>query len=158
VADVVQLRASLWRHRDFRRFWFGQTVSRIGSAVSFVALPLVAVLALHAGPVRMGVLTAAEQVPPVLIGPFVGPLVDRYRRRRLLLGADLGRAVLMAWIPSAPRPPPLAYWHLVVVAFGVGALSLLFNVAYQAYLPNVVRADRLADGNAKLSASQSVAK
>jgi len=72
----------------------------------------------------------------------VGPLVDRYRRRRLLLGADLGRAVLMAWIPIAPRPPP---WPT-----GTGrrrirrrALSLLFNVAYQAYLPNVVPADRL---------------
>ena len=149
---------SLWRHRDFGYFWGGQTVSMVGSAISFIALPLVAVSLLHVNPFGMSVLAAVERLPPLLVGPFVGPLVDRRPRRPLLLIADIGRAALLAWVPIAAALGVLALWQLVVVAFGVGLLTLLFNVAYQAFLPNVVPAARLADGNGKLSASQSVAE
>jgi hypothetical protein len=72
---------SLWRHRDFGYFWGGQTVSIVGSAISFVALPLVAVSLLHVNPFGMSVLAAVERLPPLLVGPFVGPLVDRRARR-----------------------------------------------------------------------------
>ncbi len=149
---------SLWRHRDFGYFWGGQTVSMIGSAISFIALPLVAVSVLRVNPFGMSLLAAVERLPPLLVGPFVGPLVDRRSRRPLLLVADIGRAVLLGWIPIAAVLGVLALWQLIVVAFGVGLLTLLFNVAYQAFLPNVVPNARLADGNGKLSASQSVAE
>jgi MFS family permease len=150
--------SSLWRHRDFGYFWGGQTVSMIGSAISFIALPLVAVSVLHVNPIGMSLLAAVERLPPLLVGPFVGPLVDHRARRPLLLTADIGRAVLLGWIPFAAALGVLALWQLIVVAFGVGLLTLLFNVAYQAFLPNVVPTARLADGNGKLSASQSVAE
>ncbi len=149
---------SLWRHRDFDYFWGGQTVSMVGSAISFIALPLVAVSVLHVDPFGMSLLAAVERLPPLLVGPFVGPLVDRRARRPLLLIADIGRAALLGWVPVAAVLGVLALWQLVVVAFGVGLLTLLFNVAYQAFLPNVIPATRLADGNGKLSASQSVAE
>lgn len=149
---------SLWRHRDFGYFWGGQTVSMVGSAISFIALPLVAVSLLHVSPVGMSLLAAVERLPPLLVGPFIGPLVDRRARRPLLLIADIGRAALLGWIPFAAAIGVLALWQLIIVAFGVGLLTLLFNVAYQAFLPNVVPAARLADGNGKLSASQSVAE
>jgi MFS family permease len=149
---------SLWRHRDFGYFWGGQTVSMVGSAISFIALPLVAVSLLRVNPVEMSLLAAVERLPPLLVGPFIGPLVDRCARRPLLLIADIGRALLLGWVPAAAALGVLALWQLIVVAFGVGLLTLLFNVAYQAFLPNVVPAARLADGNGKLSASQSVAE
>jgi MFS family permease len=150
--------ASLWRHRDFGYFSGGQTVSMVGSAISFIALPLVAVSLLHVNPFGMSLLAAAERLPPLLVGPFVGATVDRRARRPLLLIADIGRAMLLGWIPVAAVLGVLALWQLIVVAFGVGLLTLLFNVAYQAFLPNVVPAARLADSNGKLSASQSVAE
>jgi MFS family permease len=149
---------SLWRHRDFGYFWGGQTVSMVGSAISFIALPLVAVTVLHVDPFGMSLLAAVERLPPLLVGPFIGPLVDRRARRPLLLVADVGRAVLLGWVPLAAALGVLMLWQLVVVAFGVGLLTLLFNVAYLAFLPSVVPAARLADGNGKLSASQSVAE
>jgi len=150
--------SSLWRHRDFGYFWGGQTVSMVGSAISFIALPLVAVSLLHVNPFGMSLLAAVERLPPLLVGPFVGPIVDRRARRPLLLIADIGRAVLLGWIPIGAALGVLALWQLLVVALGVGLLTLLFNVAYQAFLPNVVPAARLADSNGKLSASQSVAE
>jgi MFS family permease len=133
-------------------------VSLIGSAVSFVALPLVALFALHANAFQMGVLTAVERLPPLLLGPLAGPLADRRSRWRLMLVADAARAVLLAWIPLGVLFGVLAFWQLVVIAFAVGAFSLLFNVAYQAFLPNLIPAQQLTEGNGKLSASQSAAE
>ncbi len=144
--------------RDFRLFWAGQSVSLVGSAVSFVALPLVALLLLHVDAFAMGLLTAAERLPPLVVGPLVGPLVDRGSRWRLMLVADVGRAMLLGWIPLGVLLGVLAFWQLLVIAFGVGALTLLFNVAYQAFLPSVVPTDRLARSNARLGASQSAAE
>lgn len=138
--------------------WAGQSVSLVGSAVSFVALPLVALLVLHVDAFHMGLLTAVERLPPLLIGPLAGPLVDRGSRLRLMIVADVGRALLLAWIPVGALLGVLVFWHLVVVAFGVGALTLLFNVAYPAFMPNVIPAERLAEGNSKLGASQSAAE
>jgi MFS family permease len=157
-ALTSQPRRSLRRHRDFRLFWAGQSVSLVGSAVSFVALPLVALLTLHVDALHMGVLTAVERLPPLLVGPLAGPLADRGSRWRLMIVADAGRALLLAWIPLGALLGVLSFWHLVVIAFGVGALTLLFNVSYQAFLPNVIPAERLAEGNSKLGASQSAAE
>lgn len=151
-------RRGLHHHREFRLFWAGQSVSLVGSAVSFVALPLVALVVLHVDAVAMGVLTAVERLPPLLIGPIAGPLVDRGSRLRLMIMADAVRALLLAWIPIGAVLGVLAFWHLVVIAFGVGALTLLFNVAYPAFLAGVVAPGQLAEGNAKLGASQSGAE
>lgn len=106
----------------------------------------------------MGLLTAVERLPPLLVGPLVGPLADRGSRWRLMIVADAGRALLLAWIPLGVVLGVLAFWHLVVIAFGVGVLTLLFNVAYQAFLPNLIAVQRLAEGNSKLGASQSAAE
>ncbi len=152
------VRRVLHRHRDFRLFWAGQSVSLVGSAVSFVALPLVALLVLHVDAFHMGLLTAVERLPPLLVGPLAGPLADRGSRWRLMVVADAGRAVLLAWIPVGALLGLLSFWHLVVIAFGVGGFTLLFNVAYQAFLPNLIEGRHLAEGNSKLSASQSAAE
>jgi MFS family permease len=150
--------ARLLRNRDFISLWAGQSVSLIGSSVSFIGLPLVAVLILHVSPFQLGLISAIEVLPPVVVGPFIGPLVDKHSRHRLMIIADVGRAALLATIPIAFIIGVLALWLMVVVAFLTGILTALFNVAFQAFLPNLVAAEQLGDGNAKLSASQSASE
>lgn len=148
----------LFLNHDFGWLWAGQSVSLIGSSISFIGLPLVAVLVLHVSPFQLGLISAAERLPPVLFGPFAGPAADRYSRYRIILTADIGRAVLLASVPVAVLLGGLGYWQLVLVAFGVGTLTMFFNVAFQAYLPSLVPSAQVAVANARLGASQSAAE
>ena len=88
------------RSPEFIKFWVGQSVSLVGSEVSQLAMPLLAVLSLGASPREMGVLRAVNFAPYLLSLP-VGVLVDRTRRRPLLIGTDLLRALLLGSIPLA---------------------------------------------------------
>src|SRR5438132_12153958 len=82
---------TLWRHADFMKLWIGQTISRLGSALSRLALPLIAAITLHATPAEMGLLAAVGTAPSLLVGLVAGVWGDRYRRRTLLIAGDLGR-------------------------------------------------------------------
>jgi MFS family permease len=148
----------LWRHPDFLKLWAGQTVSVFGDQVGLLALPLTAVLVLHATPAEMGLLGAAERAPFLLIGLVAGVWIDRQRRRPILMGADLGRALLVGSIPVVALLARLGMGYLYCVAFAVGILTVLFDVAYQSYLPVLVTRDQLVEGNSKLEVSNSVAQ
>jgi MFS family permease len=150
--------SSLWRHRDFRLLWVGDTVSQFGSMITQTATPLLAALALAATPFQMGLLTAADTAAFLLIGLPAGAWVDRMRRRPLMIGADAGRAALLASIPVAWWFGVLTLTQLILVGLAVGVLTVFFDVAYQSYLPALVAKDQLMDGNAKLQTSQSVAQ
>ena len=149
---------SLWRHRDFVRLWAAQTVSLFGSQVTTLALPLTAALTLKATPAQMGVLGAAQFAPFLLIGLVAGVWVDRRRRRPVMIAADVGRAVLLALIPTLALLNVLRIEQVYVIAFLAGALTLFFDVAYTSYLPSLVARDRLSEGNAKLEGSAAVAE
>ena len=149
---------SLWRHPDFLKLWTASTVSLIGSQVTFLALPLTAILLLDATPAQMGVLTALGSVPALLAGLHAGALVDRRRRRPILISTDLGRAALLAIVPLAWAADRLSMGLLYAVALAIGLLALLFDVAYQAFLPAIVPRDRLVDGNGKLALSRTAAE
>ncbi len=84
-------RGGLWHHRDFRRLWIGDTVSQLGTSVSRLALPLSALLVLHASTFEVGLLTALETLAFLLIGLPAGAWVDRMRRRRVLVVSDVDR-------------------------------------------------------------------
>ena len=148
---------SLLQHRDFRLLWAGQTVSRVGTEVSVLALPLIAIQVLHATTFEVGSLTAVETLPFLLVGLPAGAWVDRMRRRRVLIVADIGRLVALGTIPIASAFASVTLVQLFVVAFGTGVLTVFFDVAYQSYLPELVDRQQLVDGNAKLQASESVA-
>ncbi len=92
---------SLRRHSDFNRLWLGQAISAVGSQVTLLALPLTAVLYLHASAGQMGVLSALQFAPFLLFGLVAGVWVDRLKRRPILVAADVGRAVLLGSIPVA---------------------------------------------------------
>src|SRR5688500_14884743 len=92
---------SLWRNGAFLRLWTADAVSQLGTAVTGVALPLTAIVALGAGAAEMGLLAAARQVPYLLTSLLVGVWVDRLPRRRIMVATDLGRGLLLAWVPLA---------------------------------------------------------
>ena len=148
----------LWAHRDFVRLFTAQSISLFGSEITYIALPLTAVLVLGASPTQMGLLVAAERLPHMLVGLLAGVWVDRLRCRSVLVAADLGRAALLGSIPLAALIGVLRIEQLLVVAFLAGVLTVFFDVAYQSYLPELVEHDQLAEGNAKLEGSKSVAE
>ena len=148
---------SLFRERDFRLLFLGQGISAVGTAVSYVALPLIAVCALDAGPFEVSLITAAGYAAWLVVGLPLGVYVDRRKRRPLLIFAGLGRAALLATVTTAALADALTITHLVAVALFAGALSVLFDVAYPAYLPAIIPKDRLVDGNGKLFATESAA-
>ena len=150
---------SLWRHRDFMRLWAGQTVSVFGSQVTQLALPLAAVLTLHATAFQMGLLSAAGMAPWIAFALLVGVWVDRSLRRRwILVVADLGRAAILLSVPVAAAFHVLSLGQLFAVAFAAGCLTLVFNVAWGSYLNVLVPREQLVDGNSKLMGSYATAQ
>jgi len=145
---------SLWRHRDFLKLWTAQTVSQFGDEITGIALPLVAILTLGAGAFEMGLLGVVRFLPFILFTLPAGVWVDRMRRRPILVGADVVRAILLASIPIAFLGGWLTLWHVYVVAFLAGTCEVFFDVSYQSYLPSIVERDQLVDGNAKLELSR----
>jgi MFS family permease len=156
----VKLRrpGGLWLHRDFRSLWAAETISVIGSQISGLALPLVAVIVLEASAFEVALLGVIEFAPFILISLPAGVWVDRLRRKPILVGADLGRGILLASVPVAYWLDVLTIWQLYVVGFCVGILTVFFDVSYQSYLPSLVARDQLVEGNSKLEISRSAAQ
>src|SRR3954470_8948110 len=150
--------SSLWRDRDFRSLWGGQTVSQLGEHTSLLVLPLVAVLTLDASAGQLGVLRAVGQAPILLLSLFVGAWVDRWRTRTVMVLADVGRTLALGAAALGGLLGLLGLPALLVVAFAVGALSVFFDVAYQASLVRLVRRDQLVRGNSALEGSRSAAQ
>ena len=147
--------ALLRERRDFRRFFSAQTVSLFGDQVSLIALPLVAVLALQAGPAQMGYLTAAILAPNLLFALHLGAWIDRRgRRRQAMIAADLGRALLLATIPAAYLLGMLSFVQLLVVGFLTGTLSVLFNVSEETVFTSIVPRERYVEANQLLHGSR----
>lgn len=145
----------LRENADFRRFWIGQTVSLFGDQISMIALPLTAVLVLHANAAQMGFLTTVLLVPNLLFSLHAGAWVDRRgRRRQTMLATDVGRALLLATVPVAYAFGHLTFAHLYVVAFLTGALSVLFYVAYSALFVALVPRDDFMNANSLLHGSR----
>ncbi|HEU5244307.1 MAG TPA: MFS transporter [Gaiellaceae bacterium] len=141
---------ALWSHRDFLKLWTGQTISEFGSQVSQLAIPAVAILTLKATPFEVAALETVVFLPFLILTLPAGVWVDRWRRRWILIGGDLGRAVLLATIPLVYALGHLTLAQLYVVGFLVGVHTVFFDVAYQAYLPQIVDRETLVEGNSKL--------
>ena len=154
----LALVTGLGRNRDFLKLWAGQSVSLFGSQVTRLALPLAAVLTLHAGAAQMGLLGAALLTPYLVFGLFAGVLVDRLRRRPILIAADVGRAALLAVIPVLAISGRLRIEHLYAIGFLFGTLEVFFEVAYQSFVPRIVERDQLTQANSRLQLSDSAAQ
>jgi MFS family permease len=150
-------RATLWRHRDFLKLWAGETVSHVGTMVGQLAVPLLAATALGATPWEMGLLTAASTAAFLLVGLPAGALLDRVRRRPVMIAADLVRFALFGSVPLAWWLGLLTFWQLLVVALLGGVATVFFDVAYQSVLPSVVGREGLVEGNTKLESTRAAA-
>jgi predicted MFS family arabinose efflux permease len=138
--------------------WGGESISELGSQVSLLAIPLVAVRTLHATTFEIGILTAASTAAFLIVGLPAGVWVDRIRRRRVMIVADLGRLLALGSIPVAYALGDLRLVQLYVVTLISGILTVFFDVAYQSYLPSLVGREHLVEGNAKLTGSAQVAQ
>jgi MFS family permease len=141
--------------RDFRRFWFGETVSLFGDQITLIALPLAGVLALHASAAEMGYLTAAGIAPALVFSLHAGAWLDRRgRRRQAMLVTVVGRAALLLTIPITYWLDVLTLAQLYVVAFLIGSLSVLFFIAYTTLFVSLVPRERYLEANALLNGSR----
>ena len=142
----------------FRVFWAGQTISLLGDQVTLIAVPLVAVQLLHAGPSAMGYLTAAGWLPYLLFALHAGAWVDRRRRRRrVMIAADLGRALVLASVAAAYALGALTLAQLFVVAILAGTLSVFFNVSTSALFVSMVPRESYPQGYSLLNGSRAFA-
>jgi MFS family permease len=148
----------LWRHPDFLKLWSAETISQFGTQVSFIAIPLVALLVLQASAFEVALLSTIEFLPFILFTLPAGVWIDRMRRRPVLIAGDIGRAASLLSIPLAHQLGVLSIYQLYVVAFINGVLTVFFDVAWQSYLPSLVERDQIVEGNAKLEISRSAAQ
>ncbi|MFE9738265.1 MFS transporter [Streptomyces sp. NPDC006477] len=155
---LVERVPALLRERSFRRYWTGQTVSLAGDQISLMAIPLAAVLVLGADAAAMGWLKAVELLPALLLNLPLGAWADRQSsRRRAMIMADLGRAALVLTLPVAHALDALTLTQLYVVAFGLGALTVLFEVCNATLFVALVPPGRYVQANALVKGSRSTA-
>ncbi len=148
-------RGGLLRHRDFRLLWVAQASSKLGSSVTSVAMPLVAVATLNATTFETAILYAAPWLPWLIIGLPAGAWVDRLRRRPVMILGDTASMLLFLSVPVAAWLDVLTIGHLLAVAFAAGTAAVFFQTAYQAYLPSLLDKRVLPEGNAKLQGTES---
>jgi len=149
---------SAWGDRNFRRLWAGSGASWFGSEIGELALPLLALITLSATPAEVGLLRTMQFLPFLLATLPLGVLVDRCRKRPLMIGADLGRFVLIGGIPVLVWVGAGHIELVYVFVFAAAVLTVLYQLADFAFLPRVVTPERLLDANSKLTATQSAAE
>lgn len=114
---------TLYFERNFSRLWLAQTISLFGTNVSLIALPFTAIFFLHASALQMGLLRALGELPYLLVSVFLGVLVDKIRRRQMMVLADVTRGILVLLVPVLAMTNRLSLEFLYINVFLVGALS-----------------------------------
>ena len=148
----------MWRHRDFLLLWSAQGISAVGSRITRTALPIAAIVTAGAGAIELGFLTVALTLPGAILAWFGGGLVDRHRRRPLLIGADLVRAVALLTIPCAALLGHVTLALLLTVAVVTGVATMLYQLADHVYITGLVSSKRLLDANGKREAVDAIAE
>ncbi|MUN38334.1 MFS transporter [Actinomadura litoris] len=141
--------------RDFRIFLTAQTLSALGDAFSFVAIPLL-VLRATGSLVQMGAVTALVGASSILTGLFAGYLADRVDRRALLITCDIARCLLYGLIPLVWLFSPQV-WLLYAIMPLTGAFAMQFQVTYVTVVPGLVKEDQITKANGHLYSAYSVA-
>lgn len=129
----------------------------LGTSVTVLALPTLAILKLHAGPFQVGLLAALPRLPFAVLSLPAGAWIDRFRRRPVMIACDLARLVVLGSIPVAAVLGELSLVQLYVVAVVLGIFTVFFDIAYLAYFPALVGDEDLLEGNQKLEVSYSLA-
>lgn len=144
---------TLLRRPGFRRLFLAHAISRAGDSFNTVAL-VVLVFELSGSGLEVAATVVFEVLPVLLLGPVAGLVVDRFARRRVMVNADLARAVLAGLLVAFTTSVALAYF----VAFGLATGALLFNPASTSLIPNLVEDDELVDANTAMWTAAVVAQ
>ncbi|MFN8526880.1 MAG: MFS transporter [Chloroflexota bacterium] len=147
----------VWRDGPFQRLVFAESVSRLGTDITVLALPTLAIQDLAAGPLEVGTLAAAGSLPFLVFGLPSGVIVDRLPRRAVMIACDLGRLVVLGSVPVLWLFGALGLPLLYVVAVLSGTFTVFATVARQAFLPALVGRPRLGEANSLIEATSSVA-
>jgi MFS-type transporter involved in bile tolerance (Atg22 family) len=157
AADPAGEAGGSFINRDFAKLWAGETVSQIGTQVTQFSLPLVAIITLKATVFEVGMLNALRFVPVIVLAVLAGVVLDRRRRRPVLIACSLASAVVIGLIPVAQVTGILSLGLLYAIALLAGTLSVCFDVGALSYVPHLVGRPRLSDANSKLQASMAFA-
>jgi MFS family permease len=145
---------TLTGNRNFRNLWIGQGGSQLGTQVTLVGVPLVAVVTLNGSPFQVAAVTAAEYLPSLVFGLVAGVLVDKLDQRKVMLVTDLVRILALAAIPAAAALGALTFPLLYAVVFLIGLMTLFFDLAYQSGIPRIVDKQHLLDANGRLETTR----
>jgi MFS family permease len=151
---------SLWHHPNFLKLWTSDTISQFGTQFSGYAIPFTALL-ITSDPLTFSILTVSAFISFPLFALFIGVYVDRHRRQRIMVVANVGRGISLGLIPLAAVTGTLTRAGmplLYIVSFMVGLLTVFFDISYQAILPSLVERSQLVEGNSKLEWSRSGAQ
>ena len=149
---------SLSRNRGFMNLWAGETASQFGFQIAGLATSAIAITLLDATNRQIGVLSALQTVAFLLIGLPAGAWVDRWRKRRTMIAADLVRVIALASIPLAWWFGALTIGHLMAVAAILGFATVFFDVSYQSFVPAIVGPEHIGEANGRMEASFQVAR
>ena len=149
---------TLLRNGSFMLLWAGQTASVLGSQFSGIAFPVLAVTLLGANEFEMGLLSASGNAAFLLVGLPAGAWVDRWRKRRVLITADVVRAIAIGSLPLLWFLDVLAIWHLFIVGLIIGVATVFFDVSYQSYLPHIVDHTLLGPANSALETTNQISR
>ena len=141
----VNLLAPL-RHRDFRLLWAGMTVSLVGDGIFLIAMAWQA-YELWNAPAALSLLGIAMTIPTIAFLLPAGVLSDRLDRRKLMLFADAGRAVVIAALAALSLTGLLTFWELAIIVALYGVGTAFFTPAFEAVVPDIVPASDLAAAN-----------
>ncbi len=139
---------------DFWKYWTGQTISNLGSSITLFALPLI-VYKISGSAVDLGIAAAATFLPYLLFGLILGAWADRVNRKRMMIGTDIGRALIIVSIPLMFAFGLLSLWWIYIVAFIHATLTICFQAGEFAAIPSLVNQDDLVTANGRIQASYS---
>lgn len=151
---------------NFMKFWIGQSIAVFGAQFSPLAIQIIAIKILNVSNFQLGVLGFINTAPFLFLGLFVGVWLDRHSRRKTLLFADLGRSLVLFSIPatyllfvSTSNPFYAVNLNLLyTVTLLAGILTVFFEIGYQAYVPTLVKRQKIAEANSKLEATRSLSQ
>jgi MFS family permease len=145
------------RVHNFARFWTASTLSSVGTSVTSVALPVIVVTLLHASPLEVGYVNAAPLAAYTVLGLFAGVVIDRWRRKPVLVWSSLVRAGVLAVIPLLWLAHALSIWAIVATLFVFSGAAVFGIGARQAFLSSIVARSQLVSANARLDQSDAAA-
>ncbi len=146
----------LFKNKSFSSLWTGQFISALGDRFTQMSLLTIVMILAQDNGEKMAWVTFYSLLPFLLFGQIFGVLSDRISRKKIMITADIIRAVLVALIPLVDRySDSILYIYLIV--FCAGTLSALFSPAKMAVIPNIVDKERLVGANSLIASTGMIA-